>query len=139
MTFVLRPSDRRAFGRRESTIHAVARLGRRVLEPCVVRDFSDGGARLEFTMPVELPAKFRLIIEAKGFDAECEVRHHVGASVGVRFVREDAGRSLDVAAPDAAPVPDRRSEANEAKPSEGWRKVTVVSGAEMRRLHLGGG
>lgn len=139
MTFALRPSDRRAFGRRDSSIHAMARMNGRGMEPCIVRDFSDGGARLEFNAPVEPPAKFRLIIEAKDFDAECEVRHHDGRLVGVRFIHETAGRSLDDVAPDAAFMSDRRSDATAARSNDGWRAVTVVSGADMRRILLGGG
>lgn len=139
MTNALRPSERRAFGRRESSIHAMARMSGRAFEPCIVRDFSDGGARLEFRTAVAPPAKFRLVIEAKGFDAECEVRHHDGKSVGVRFIREDAGKSLDEAPPQRVTAPGKPQGTPPGKLAEGWRAVSVVSGEDVRRGLLGVG
>ncbi|MBS0244195.1 MAG: PilZ domain-containing protein, partial [Proteobacteria bacterium] len=80
-------SDRRAFGRRQSFIHALARIPGRAAEGCIVKNFSDGGALIEFPVEfVQPPQKVRLCIDALGIDAECEVRRHEGKLLGVRFL-----------------------------------------------------
>lgn len=134
------PSDRRAFGRRESRIHAFARIPGRSAEPCVVRNVSDSGALLAFASAFEPPARFRLTVEAKGIDVLCEVRRRDGSEYGVAFVdgetngysfldqphAETSARLPAVEQPEAPPVPNVLGR-------EGI--VTVVTGAEMRR-HL---
>jgi len=131
------PSDRRAFGRRESRIHAFAKIPGRSAEPCVVRNVSDSGALLAFASAFEPPARFRLTVEAKGIDVLCEVRRRDGAEYGVAFVDGDTvghgfldqplGERPVVTAPEeAAPPPPPNVLGREGI-------VTVVTGAEMRR------
>jgi hypothetical protein len=78
--------ERRQFGRRQTNVHAFITARGRPRMPCVMRDISEGGALLEVHHPEWLPARFRLIAEASGFERECEVAHRTDASVGVRFL-----------------------------------------------------
>jgi hypothetical protein len=134
------PSDRRAFGRRESRIHAFAKISGRGAEPCVVRNVSDSGALLAFASSFEPPARFRLTVEAKGIDVLCEVRRRDGSEYGVAFVEGDAvGHSfLDQPHGETpARLPAIEEAAELPPPNVLGREgiVTVVTGAEMRR-HL---
>lgn len=140
MSLSSRRVEQRAFGRRETLIHAMARIGGRAPEPCVVRNLSDGGARLEFNGAVELPAIFRLVIEAKGFDAECAVRRQDGNVVGVEFVGVGAGRTL------SDPPAPKETAASSVSPSTGGKPpgskfpngvFTAVSGKDVRRQLFG--
>jgi len=80
------PAEQRAFGRRESRIHAFVKVPGRRPEPCIVRNISEGGALLAFPAPFDPPARFRLTIDAKGIDVNCEVRRRNGLEFGVEFV-----------------------------------------------------
>jgi hypothetical protein len=48
-------------------------------------DVSQGGALLQVSHPEWLPPRFRLIIEANGFEADCDIAHRTDNAVGVRF------------------------------------------------------
>jgi len=97
-------ADRRVFGRRESFIHAVVRIPGRPPEPCIVRNYSEGGALIEFPSKLEPPQTFRLIIDSKGVDTMCDVRRRNGATVGVQFLDPDAGQTIINSASGATPV-----------------------------------
>jgi len=84
------PQEQRAFGRRESRIHAFVRVPSRTPEPCIVRNFSEGGALLVFSAPCPLPDRFRLTVDVKGLDVMCEVRRRGELEFGVQFVQEQA-------------------------------------------------
>jgi two-component system response regulator len=58
---------------------------RQTAVPCVVRDMSDGGARLVADLAPHLPGRFQLIIEIDGIEADCEVIRRRGNEIGVRF------------------------------------------------------
>ena len=79
-------AERRQFGRRQTYVHAFISSRGRPRVSCVMRDVSDGGALLEVHHPEWLPARFRVIVEASGFEAECEVAHRADTTVGVRFL-----------------------------------------------------
>ena len=79
------PSERRHFGRRQTCVHATILARGRSPIPCVMRDVSEGGALLQVSRPEWLPARFRLIIEANGFAADCEIAHRAADAVGVSF------------------------------------------------------
>ncbi|MGE0766887.1 MAG: PilZ domain-containing protein [Hyphomicrobiaceae bacterium] len=124
--------EQRAFGRRESRIHAFVRVAGRSPEPCILRNFSEGGALVAFDAPIALPERFRLTVDAKGVDLVCEVRRRNGLEFGVKFIDEQADietRLMD----DAIEDPE---EAEAVPPpillgSEGL--VMVVPGHELRR------
>jgi hypothetical protein len=84
------PADRRQFGRRQTSYHAWIHVPGRPKVPCMVRDLSVGGARLELVMPPWLPYNFQLTIEATQFTSMCEVRHSGPNSLGVRFMEAAA-------------------------------------------------
>jgi len=124
--------EQRAFGRRESRIHAFVRIPGRSPEPCIVRNFSEGGALLVFNGAFALPSRFRLTVEAKGVDVMCEVRRRNGTEFGVQFIDEQTD------------IESRLLEEAEAVPSEldatpppnllgSGGLVTVIPGHEYRR------
>lgn len=78
--------NRRRHVRRKGFWRALAFLPGRASLNCVVRDISEGGARLEFTEAVRFPSRFKLYIEAHDREYECEVRHAGPHGVGVQFV-----------------------------------------------------
>jgi hypothetical protein len=131
------PHEQRAFGRRESRIHAFVRVASRTPEPCIVRNFSEGGALLVFDGPFALPDRFRLTVDAKGLDVMCEVRRRNGSEFGVQFVQEQADIESrlaeeiagEMAEPVEAPAPPMLLGA--------IGLVTVVPGHEVRRLLIG--
>ena len=138
------PPERRGFGRRESLIHAIARLPGRGAEPCLVRNYSDSGALLVFQGRFDPPDRFRLTIEAKGVDAMCQVRRRNGAEIGVSFVEpEEVVKRLtstltmaDLLAMD----PDEPRHQQAATPPRvlyDGTPVLVESGADVRRRLYG--
>ena len=134
----LQPCERRAFGRVESHVDAVAVAGRQLV-PCIVRNFSEHGALLEFAEPFPAATTFKLRIEAKQVEALCEVRHRNGNQLGIRFLGGTIASALQR---DFA-----RQIAAEARPNDRGaplatqRPVALVkstTGADLRRLlHVG--
>lgn len=85
-------ADRRQFGRRQDNAHGWIVVEGRPRVPCVVRDISDAGARIEVERPSWLPFHFKLVVESLRLVAECEVRHQQQTSVGVLFVQHQTIR-----------------------------------------------
>lgn len=75
----------RRFGRRRALIHAFIMNDKGHRTACIVRNISDGGALLEVEEPKQIPHHFQLLIEADGFEADCDIRHRVEHAVGVYF------------------------------------------------------
>lgn len=77
--------ESRKFGRRRALIHAfiVNKCGHRL--PCIVRNISVGGALLEVDEPKHVPNRFKLVIDADSFEADCDIRHRTEHGVGVFF------------------------------------------------------
>ncbi|MDX2158765.1 MAG: hypothetical protein SFW09_19865 [Hyphomicrobiaceae bacterium] len=131
------PPDRRAFGRRESFIHAMAWMPGRAPEPCIVRNYSDSGALIEFRVAVEPPSRFRLVVEAKGIDAFCEVRRRLDKSIGVSFVDDGAGLALaNEAGPTLGSLPTE-PQPTPAAPIQVRRPSTRIPGHEVRQMLFG--
>ena len=82
----LHPAERRQFGRRTTHIHGWVAIEGRQKIPCLVRNVSEGGALLEFEVPKNMPFMFKLVIDSKGFEAMCEMRHQGPTWMGVQFV-----------------------------------------------------
>jgi hypothetical protein len=80
-----RAPERRQFGRRQTSFHAIITVRGRPPVRCLVSDISDGGAYLQLDEAGWLPSRFHLDIEATGLAAECEVMHRTAGGVGVRF------------------------------------------------------
>lgn len=66
----------------------IAYSSRHVTCPCVVRDLSDTGARLQVHRAMEVPDTFELIIELDGFEAQCVVAWRTDKEIGVKFRAE---------------------------------------------------
>ena len=124
--------DRRQFGRRDAAIHAVAMVGGKPPAHCVVRNFSERGALLEFKEPFVPSFRFRLLIEAKGVDVLCEVRHQGQHGLGVLFVGGTASGLVEsrhnIPAP-AGSLPQRSAETSKPTPR--------LSGADLRSAMFG--
>lgn len=82
--------ERRQFGRRQDNAHGWLVVEGRPRIPCVVRDISLNGARIEAEAANWLPFRFRLVVESRGINVLCEIRHQQPNSVGVMFVHQEA-------------------------------------------------
>lgn len=102
-------AEKRAFGRRETSIGAVVRDGHRIYD-CIIRDLSEGGALLEFNSRPDLSTRFWLRWEGMSSDIVCEVRHVNGHRAGVQFSRpivlkqRPAVAAAELVAPQRGPV-----------------------------------
>lgn len=67
--------------------------------PCVVRDISDTGARLEVSGDVVLPERFELFIEKRHETRRAHLKWRHGREIGVAF--DDAGAAKERSAGDA--------------------------------------
>lgn len=94
--FATRP-DRRRFGRRSVRVHGWAHPSRHVRIPCVMTDFSRGGATLTLPEGTHLPSRFQLSFEGVAAPIDCEVRHGTDGVVGVEFAssRPQQAEALD--------------------------------------------
>lgn len=96
--------ERRQFGRRQENTHGWIIIDGRPRCPCTVRNISTGGARLEIDqpswIPIDqpswLPFRFRLIVESRNIDTDCEIKHQHASSVGVMFVERLSDRPLNM-------------------------------------------
>lgn len=79
-----RMAERRSFGRRETAIAAVVVDGE-TRRDCIVRNFSDVGALLEFHGRFEAPERFVLLVDGNPLEGACQRHHQSGNKVGVSF------------------------------------------------------
>ncbi len=83
--------------------------------PCVVRDLSETGAKIEFSLGWIVPKHFTLFVELDGFKVECEKVWHHGDLYGVRFtgprVPTDVVRKQRVDLYEARDLPDEVAKA----------------------------
>jgi hypothetical protein len=96
-----------------------------------VRNYSDRGALIELKETGTLPYRFRLVVESKGVDVLCEVRHQGPYGIGVQFVGGSAAGLVETsqnvrAAPGELP-----------RLSEQPKPVARVSGADLRSSLFG--
>ena len=66
----------------------IAFSARHATLPCMVRDISDGGARLRVGDASAVPDTFELIIELDGLEVACEVTRRQHGEIGVKFTCE---------------------------------------------------
>ncbi len=64
----------------------IAFSGRHATLPCVLRDLSDTGARLQVTQGSSVPDTFELLVELDGLEAHCQVAWRKPTEVGVMFL-----------------------------------------------------
>ena len=77
---------RRQVRRRMLKGGTIAFNGRHSTMPCVVRDISDTGARLQVAQSNGVPDTFELLIDLDGFEAHVEIAWREQTEVGVRFL-----------------------------------------------------
>ncbi|MDZ4840990.1 MAG: PilZ domain-containing protein [Hyphomicrobium aestuarii] len=90
-------ADRRRFGRKPCRAKAMIKAARLEPVPCIVLDYSDGGARIEMDTSVKLPAQFDLCFDDINLVVPCNLRHAFGRSVGIEFAEQPGRRSLSSA------------------------------------------
>ena len=81
-----RVSERRRERRHAVCEDAQIRLHGKAVLPCVIRDISAGGARLDYDPPPELPLEFRLCIPSTDLSVPAVVAWRSGGQVGIRFI-----------------------------------------------------
>lgn len=86
--------ERRKFGRKECRVPATIKTARNETIPCVLLDFSEGGARLEFAAPVKLNGQFDLVISQLALAVPCQLRHAFGRTIGIEFIEQPGRRTL---------------------------------------------
>lgn len=77
--------ERRRFGRRHSRVHGWVTLNRRSRIPCVMTDYSEGGARLALAEAAILPPRFLISFDGFAGAIYCELRHASMDQAGVAF------------------------------------------------------
>jgi hypothetical protein len=77
--------EKRQFGRRSTQIRGLIMVTGKRSIPCIIRNISMDGALLEFDRRRSVPFYFKLVIEADGFEADCEFKHNKEHGVGVFF------------------------------------------------------
>jgi hypothetical protein len=83
-------TEKRQFGRRAGLWHAWVKVAGRDREPCIVRNFSQGGALLEFDGTPPVADRFILTIDRYNFTSDCYVRHRSATGIGVLFSLTEA-------------------------------------------------
>lgn len=95
--------ERRTAPRKKSFLKGIVYFNNRLSSmDCVIRDFSDTGARLEFGATVSLPDSVELYIPARDQTLKAQVRWRKEQEIGVSFggadaVSERTGASGDLA------------------------------------------
>ncbi len=84
--------EHRTSHRRRMLKEGKAVLSDRVVIDCIVRDISEGGARLEFAAPTELPDNFRLLVSSLNLLVPVTPTWRHGLKAGVRFTGPGAER-----------------------------------------------
>lgn len=56
--------------------------------PCIVRDISESGAKIQFDLGWIVPSRFTIFIELDGVKVDCEKVWHRGNLYGVKFISE---------------------------------------------------
>lgn len=89
--------DRRRFGRRSVRVHGWAHPSRHVRIPCVMTEFSRGGATITLPEGTHLPGRFQLSFDALDEPLDCEIRHGHDGVFGVEFLASlpEQGAALD--------------------------------------------
>lgn len=89
--------------------------------PCIVRDVSETGAKIEFDLGWIVPNHFTLFVEVDGYKVECEKVWHDGKLYGVRFtgpkMQTSLGRHQEVNYYDMKQL-DQEPKLQEAAPSQ---------------------
>ncbi len=80
---------RRRFGRRTVHQHGWVKQSGLPDMPCIVRDLSVKGARLELQRPMALPLHFVLSVPSTGFQTWVMLRHQTGPMAGLEFISGD--------------------------------------------------
>lgn len=88
VAILAKPSDRRILERTPTALRAKVFPG--VID-CVIRDYNERGARLEFSEPVVIGEQIVVVIWSSGLAFESVIRWRRGAEIGVQF---QVGRDL---------------------------------------------
>ena len=94
--------ERRSTSRQKSFLQGrIFFNNRRTSLDCLIRDFSEHGARLKFSGPISMPDVVELYVPNKDESYRARVEWRNGDEVGVAFNVEEAAPPLAPAAPQA--------------------------------------
>lgn len=130
--------ERRAFGRRATDILAKVRIGYRI-EPCKIRDISEGGALLEFTELPDLPQRLWLSWPDYPQEIMCELRHVRANRAGVQFARPISVSIRQTTEPQAPAAAGRRTADADAEPAAARDNGAALVAQLRAGLRLGAG
>ena len=85
--------DRASLRRRVIKGGTIAFNRRQMTYPCMVKDLSEEGARLQIASPDPVPDTFELLVDLDGLEFECEVVWRSEKQVGVRFTSEPQAKA----------------------------------------------
>lgn len=89
------PTDQRAHRRMKTLFKGSIVADRRLTNvDCTIRDLSEGGARIEFSDPCNLPKEFELTIPGKNASYWARTTWRDGLRFGVAFFDRETGRGL---------------------------------------------
>jgi hypothetical protein len=74
------------FGRRQTFLRGVIHAHGRLPSICAVRELTPTGATLVVASSSQLPNRFRLVVQAKGIDADCGFVERLNDAVEVVFI-----------------------------------------------------
>lgn len=118
-------TERREFGRRSIIVHGWLVLDKGVRVPCTVLNLSVAGAMVDMAEPRTLPFRFTLSVPSHGIEEICEIKHHVGKRIGLRFAEPGAAS--------AGPEPAaRRALPNEVLKEWKGAEVAGLDGGKAR-------
>ncbi len=106
----------------------IAFAARHATLPCVVRDISDTGARLQVGQVSSVPDTFELIVELDGLEAPAEIVWRSVAEIGVRFLAPPTMVAPKRAQSVAVAIPA----ASRTKPTLRRQDLRPDTGAESR-------
>ncbi len=113
------PAERRAIPRQSTTLRGRTFPGN---HDCVVRDYNERGARLQFVGARPEAEQFILVVWSTGLAFEGQVRWRTGEEVGLRFLR-----NCDFRGRTPAFFWDARAEWLRSRPKLSRRKLNVGS------------
>ncbi len=144
-----RSAERRSFGRLETAIGAVVVVGGESRRNCIVRNFSEAGALLEFQGRFDPPERFILQIEGYPVEGACLLLHRTANKVGVSFkgteivkviMREYQLRLAEVAlssTPETLPTRARVAPRSEPVSASALREQLLSKSQAMERAKSG--
>jgi len=100
--------ERRSAPRQKSFIRGLVLYNhRRLSMDCIIREFSNIGARLAFSEPAALPDAFEVHVPSRNEYFQARAIWHKGNEIGIAWATADGSRSPQESCQSADPLSDR--------------------------------